>query len=261
MLKEPKTLEQFKQDSEFLTAFRLYQFDSDFRAITFQVIEIIEIAVRTQLIYHLSHKNKSGFWYQNSDAFKDYPAFISMLQKITKSTSDSTQEFIVKYKKTYNQFLPPSWKSFELLTFNSLLSILKNLKNPKDIIPISQSFGLNHEVFLSWLETLVYVRNICAHHSRLWNIKLTISPKWVKSPKVGWVNRWDNDEVNKNSNDKVLKIYAVVCILIYFIKHINPYHNYPGKLLKLLDKYNQVDTMHMGFPKDWKRQSLWQKKD
>ena len=53
LLKEPKHEEIFKDGSKFNTAFRLYQFDSDFRTITFHAIEQIEIAVRTQIIYHL----------------------------------------------------------------------------------------------------------------------------------------------------------------------------------------------------------------
>ncbi|MBK7636038.1 MAG: Abi family protein [Saprospiraceae bacterium] len=63
---------------------------------------------------------------------------------------------------------------------------------------------------MSWIETfLVYIRNICAHHSRLWNIILTISPIWPKSTSKNWVDRWENIPSNTNTRDKVLKTYAV----------------------------------------------------
>lgn len=257
LLKEPKEEEIFKEDAKFNTAFKLYQFDSDFRTITFQAIEQIEIATRTQIIYHFSHKYNSGYWFEDSTAFKTYPYYLKLLSKISSNTEDSKQEFITKYKSKYFQYLPPSWKSFELLTFNSLLSILKNINDYKDLIPISRSFGLNHKVFISWLESFVYIRNICAHHGRLWNIKLTIGPTWVKSPKQPWIDRWENEDKNLDTADKELKIYAIICCAIYCLNYINPYNNYGKKVIELLEKYKDVDEKHMGFPEGWKDQPLW----
>ncbi len=257
LLKEPKQLEIFKDDAKFNTAFRLYQFDSEFRAITFQAIEQIEIALRTQIIYHFSHKYNSGFWFQNHEAFKSYPFYLKLLNKLNTNTEETKQEFIKKYKAKYVQHIPPSWKSFELLTFNSLLSILKNTENFKDLIPISKSIGLNHKLLISWIESFVYVRNICAHHGRLWNIKLTISPTWLRSPRQKWIDRWENEEKNKDTHDKELKIYAIICCIIYCLKFINPYSNYGKDIIWVLEKYKEIDTKHMGFPENWKDQPLW----
>jgi len=258
LLKEPKHEEIFKDGSKFNTAFRLYQFDSDFRKVTFQAIEQIEIAIGTQIIYHFSHKYSSGFWFENKDAFKNYPFFLKLLSKLTFTSDETKQEFIVKYKKKYLQHVPPSWKSFELLTFNYLLSILKNVENYKDLIPISKSLGLNHKLLISWVESFVYVRNICAHHGRLWNIKLTISPTWIKSPRKPWIDRWENEEKNEGTADKELKIYAIICSLIYCLKSVNPYNQYGKEIIELLKKYPEVDIKHMGFTENWKSQPLWQ---
>jgi abortive infection bacteriophage resistance protein len=158
-LKDPKVEEIFKPNTTFEHIFRIYQFDSELRTLTFQAIEQIEIAVRTQIIYHISHKYESGFWYDKPEAFKSFPQYVNFLNKITSSTLESKQEFILKYKENYLQFLPPSWKALEIITFNSLLFILKNIADYKDIIPISKSFGLNHEVLISWLESLGSTKN------------------------------------------------------------------------------------------------------
>ncbi len=257
LLKEPKHQEIFKDGAKFNTAFRLYQFDSDFRTITFQAIEQIEIAIRTQIIYHFSRKYNSGFWFENKEAFRSYPFYLKLLNKLNSSTTETRQEFITKYKSKYLQHIPPSWKSFELLTFHYLLLILKNVKNHKDLIPISKSMGLNHKLLISWVESFVYVRNICAHHSRLWNIKLTIGPTWIKAPRQPWINRWENEEKNQETADKQLKIYAVICCIIYCLKSINPYSNYGKQLVLLLQKYKEIDVKHMGFPEYWEDQPLW----
>lgn len=258
LLKEPKSDEIFKDNAKFNTAFKLYQFDSDFRTLTFQAIEQIEIAIRTQIIYHFSRKYDSGFWFENKEAFRNYPFYLKLLNKLNLSTEETKQEFITKYKTKYEQHIPPSWKSFELLTFNYLLSIIKNVADHKDLIPISKSLGLNHRLLISWIESFVYISNICAHHGRLWNIKLTISPTWIKTPRQPWVDRWENEEKNKNTADKELKIYAVICCIIYSLKSINPYNRYGKNLINLLEKYKEVDLMHMGFPENWKEQPLWQ---
>jgi len=259
LLAEPKADEIFKDGATFDAAFKLYQFDSDFRTITFHAIEQIEIAIRTQIIYHFSIKYDSGFWYEDSSAFKNYQGYLKLLNKIATNSEETKQDFIVRYKEKYEQFMPPSWKSFELLTFNSLLGILKNAKDFKDLIPIARSFGLHHSVLISWVDSFVYVRNICAHHGRLWNRKLTKSPKWIKSPKKPWIDRWENEDKNVATEDKELKIYAIICAIIYCLEFVNPYSKYGNQLITLFEKYPVVDLMHMGFPEDWKDQPLWSK--
>jgi len=259
MLAEPKDEEQFIEGSKFITAFRSYQFDSRLRAYTFHAIEQIEIAIRTQVIYHLSHKHGSGYWYVSPASFDDFPKFVNFLTTITKRTHDSTQEFILKYQRKYTQYLPPSWKSFELLSFTCLLGILKNLKDKKDLIPISKSFGIHHSVLISWIESLVYVRNICAHHSRLWNIILTISPTWPKRTDNPWVTRWENEDRNIDTKDKVLKYYSIFCIISYLLSFINPYNSYAINVDKLLlDFDDHISISDLGFPEKWKEEKLWE---
>lgn len=134
---------------------------------------------------------------------------------------------------------------------------MKNVADYKDIIPVAQSFGLNHEVFKSWIETLVYVRNICAHHARMWNIILTINPTWPNSTNKSWVNRWENISGNDATNDKVLKIYAVFCMITYIHSQINPYSTFKDRLRSLLNDYDDIDLKFMGFPDNWKDEALW----
>ncbi|MEL6720948.1 MAG: Abi family protein [Bacteroidota bacterium] len=260
LLKEPKDDEIFKEGSSFETAFHFYQFDSELRILVFQAIEQIEISFRTQLIYHLSHKYNTGFWYEKLEAFSSFPEYLKVLNKVFINVKDTKQEFIRKYSRKYNQYLPPAWKSFEIISFRTVFSMYKNLSDTTSKKAVSKHFGLHHTVLISWLETLVYIRNICAHHSRLWNIKLTISPTWMKSPKKPWVTRWENEERNKGTNDKELKVYAVLCVIAYFLDHINPYHRFKDSLKSLIQRFPEVDLAHMGFTENWKEEDLWKEK-
>lgn len=260
LLADPKDDEIFKDGANFDNIFHIYQFDSELRVLVFYAIEQIEIAFRTQLIYHLSIEHNSGFWYENAKLFKSYPSYVSFLDKICTSVQNTKQIFIQKYKTKYNQYLPPSWKSFELISFTALFGVYKNLKETDSKLPINRHFGLHHNVFISWMETLVYIRNICAHHSRLWNIVLTKTPVWVRSPRKDWVSRWENEETE--TNDKRLKMYAVCCLLTYLLDHINPYHKFRPRLTTLLQQFeDDVDISQMGFPDNWKDEPLWKTED
>ncbi len=256
-IKEPKDEEIFKKGARFETVFKIYQFDSELRIVLFYAIEQIEIALRTQIIFHLSSKYNSGFWFENQEAFKSYPFYVELLKKLCVNVKDSNQEHIKKYNRKYIQYIPPSWKSFETLSFNTLFSIFKNLKDKKEQILIAKHFGLHHEVLKSWIDTIIYVRNICAHHSRLWNIKLTISPVWLKSPHSEWINTWDNK--GQPTNDKELKMYSAICVTTYLLDHVNPYHKFRKRLIDLLKKYPEIDIAHMGFTETWKTEPLWLK--
>ncbi|UZO81978.1 Abi family protein [Aquimarina sp. ERC-38] len=254
-LNEPKNDEIFKSNIHFDQIFKIYQFDSELRIVMFYAIEQIEIALRTQLIFHLSHKFNSGFWFENKDAFKSYLFYIELLKKLSVHTKDSNHEFIKKYSRKYEQYIPPCWKSFETLSFNTLFSIYKNLKDKEEKIVIAKHFGLHHEVFKSWIHTIIYLRNICAHHSRLWNIVLIISPVWSKSPHYEWVQTWENQ--NQPTKDKELNMYAAICITSYLTNRVNPYNKFKDKIKELLSRFPDINTRGLGFPNNWESESLW----
>ncbi len=46
----------FKPNSKFEDVIALYNFDAELRLLLFEVIEKIEISLRTKMIYHLSHE-------------------------------------------------------------------------------------------------------------------------------------------------------------------------------------------------------------
>ena len=191
------------------------------------------------------------------DAYTSLETYLRSMIKVQEAVKASKQPFIVKFKNNYTNQLPPAWKGFELLTFRSLYSLYKNLKDTRHKRAISDHFGLNHTVFVSWIDTLVYVRNICAHHSRLWNTVLTISPVWPRRPRGPWVDRWENEISNEGTNDKRLKTYAALCIIQFLVKKVNPYSKFKRRLFALLDEFPEADSTWIGIPADWKSQPLW----
>ena len=68
------------------------------------------------------------------------------------------------------------------MTFGTLSKFYSGLKSRKDRQVIAKSFGVKEIVLKSFARHANFLRNICAHHSRLWNRQFTITMKVPKYP-------------------------------------------------------------------------------
>lgn len=245
-LLENKQTHIFKKNSNFESAFNLYCFDRELRLLIFNEIEKIEISFRNQIIYNLSLKYGS-LWFSDDKYFKDYQKHKMVIDKLLKEFNNSDETFIQSFKNKYSDMLPPSWISMEIITFGHLSKLYKLLNTIKEKRDIANFFGLSDTVFISWIHSLVYVRNICAHHSRLWNRKLSISPKKPRTTNYTWINQ----DVRED------KIYFVLCIIQYLIRIVNPKSTFKNKLQYLLKKYPNIDKKSMGFSSNWEEELFW----
>lgn len=259
-------LDTFKEGTTWNDIYSLYIFDRKLRLLVFDAIERIEIAIRTQIIHQLSHKYGSH-WQDNPHIF-DPPKEVTLKdgRRITIDVYNEIQShikeqlrnnraevFIQHYHNKYSDPVnPPSWMSVEIMYFNHLSKICTGLKKRADINGIASYFAIPPKTFCSWLHTINYVRNICAHHARLWNRDMNIVPeKLLFSKQLLWIS-------NPNSA-KRSKIYYVFCMINYLLQIANPTSQFKNKLKELLTEYNNVISLDaMGFPKDWKDEKMWQ---
>lgn len=259
-------LDQFVFGATWDDVYNLYKFDRKLRLLVFDAIERIEIALRTQVIYQLSHKygphwqdNRSLFKgpHKNKKTGKAYDVFQDVQKHINDQlTANQKATFIEHYLNTYNNPpTPPSWMSVELLYFSELSKICQNLNFRKDRTDIANFFGVkNDAIFCSWLHTLNYIRNICAHHSRLWNILVDITPMkyFNKDANKIWLS---NDEVQTVQSSK---LHYTLCIILYLLQTVNPKTKFRQHFKDLLVKYPNVNVGYMGFPVGWENHPIWQ---
>jgi abortive infection bacteriophage resistance protein len=246
-----KTEHKFKEGSTFNDVISLYNFDSELRILLFDVIEKIEISLRTKLIYNLSHEF-DAWWFQNTTIFQNTTALIKTLSSIQEEVERSKDIFIKEHNKKYKDDLrfPPAWKTLELTSFGSLSKLYGNLKNTvksKDIIA-EQLGAVNHTYLPSWLESIAQIRNYCAHHSRLWNKNLPGGPKILSKPPFRWVNDVPTD---------TQRIYLHLCIMRYLLNIILPENTFATQLKKLIEKYPSVDPNALGLKPNWDKELLW----
>lgn len=113
---------------------------------------------------------------------------------------------------------------------------------------IAHHFGVSDSVFQTWLHSIVYLRNICAHHSRLWNRSMSIRPQVPRKTTKQWI---DTSNVQNN------KTYFVLSMMRYLLQTVNPKTTLSSRLKTLLSKYGNVDVRAMNFPVDWENELLW----
>jgi abortive infection bacteriophage resistance protein len=104
-------------------------------------------------------------------------------------------------------------------------------------------------VMFSWLHTLNYVRNICAHHARLWNRDLAVQPQ---IPEASNDSRWHGARAIGKK-----RIFVVLTLLNCLLKEAAPNTKWRDRLFALIDKYPNVPLKMMGIPADWRTHDLW----
>jgi len=237
----------FKPNVSFETAFALYKFDRELRHLILSELEKIEVAIRAQMSYSLSTAH-GPFWMENETLFADPEKHRTTLAKIDSELSRSDEEFIISFKSNYSNPFPPSFITLEVTSFGALSRLYENLKSDVAKREISNTFGLADMIFISWLHGFVYIRNVCAHHARLWNKPLQIQPLFPRRTQHTWLT----DRTVSNN-----RIYYVLSMMIYFLNTVNPNHTFKQKLENLFQKYPNVDRRAMGFPANWRTEPLW----
>jgi abortive infection bacteriophage resistance protein len=246
----------FKPNSKFTDVIALYNFDAELRILLFDIIEKIEISLRTKLIYYLSHEI-DPWWFQNFSLFENSKELVKTLSSLEGEIERTKDVAITNHKKKHKDDgrFPPAWKSLEQTSFGSLSKLYGNIKNnvkAKDTI--AKDFGaVNHTYLPSWLQSIAQIRNFCAHHSRLWNRNLPGTVKLLPNPPNAWIINAENIPKQHEFN----KLYIHMCLMKYMLNTIIPKNEFTNKLTNLLEKFPNVDPNALGMKPNWQNEPLW----
>jgi len=132
----------------------------------------------------------------------------------------------------------------EILSFHGASIIYKHSKGTYRI-PVASQFGVQHDVFASWLHALVFARNVCAHHQRFWNRKFTI---WAQIPKQ-YKSDWPDTSADR--------LYVRACIIHHILKRLGGDSTWHVRLRDLIALRPDVPLSDMGFPENWEQSAFW----
>ena len=243
------TSHAFKPNTHFDDVVNLYIFDRELRLLVMDAIERLEVSIRTQWAYQLAHRY-GPHAYLDQSIFKNRNAHQRSLANLEKELRRSKEVFVSHYQKNYiDPALPPIWAVVEVMSLGQLSKWVSSLTHGQDRQAIARQYGIDEIVLTSFLHHLTIVRNICAHHGRLWNRRIGFQAKLPRNPKV----------LQQSMNPSQAKqLYNTLTMLEYMMNKISPNHHWKRRLLELLEKHPIAKPQAMGFPADWQKRPVWQ---
>nr|WP_281352589.1 Abi family protein [Cytobacillus depressus] len=188
-LKDPLNREQYINGASFNKILSLYEFDRRLRLLLLGVLETIEIAFRTHISYEIAHKF-GPLGYKNKEHFINeqfHQDSLNEMETLIKK-SRKGELFIEHHFKKYEGKIP-IWAVIEVTSFGFISKLYRNLnENIKKHIAKTY-YQIPYLYLESWLQTLSYVRNVCAHYGRLYNKKLTFKPRLFKEERKQFDNQ------------------------------------------------------------------------
>lgn len=239
-----KVGENFKENTTFEDIVNLYIFDRKLRMLVLDAIEPIEISLRARIIYYLSHRY-GVFGYLNPQNFSERFRHAQWVENLEQAILDSPEAFIKHYRNKYTlEKNLPLWMALEVISFGGLSRLFRGLKG-EDQQAIAKSYGVTDVVLSSWLQTIVYARNTCAHHARFWNRTLTL--KFLLPKKQALWEGIRND-----------RLFGLLTIVHYLLTQIDIKNSWKNQVIQVVNQYPQIPLATMGFPIAGFSHPLWQ---
>lgn len=251
-----KSEHTFLPEVTFSRVWELYRFDRRLRELVFHALERIENSFKNKFAYVTAHEFNTSHPYSQIGSVTNTNRLKVNCDKLAKDLIDSKEQFVTHFKNTYSDDLPPVWMAVELMTFGELAKWCREILVPSLGKKIAKAYGIDSvDVFNSWILHLSYLRNICVHHFRLWNKRLTLTAKCLDGDaafKKAWM-------IRQPQSDR--KLYHSILVIDYLWQVICPEAKGAWKMefRALVDAYH-IDVRDMGFPNDWMTLMRWREK-
>lgn len=261
-----RVLSDYRAGTTLRHAEDIIDFDRRLRMLVMDGVERIEVAVRMRIGYVLGRK--SPFAYEDSACFTEAftaestdardPApsrHVRWLQRVNGRKASSDEQFVEHFREKYDDRMPV-WALTEILELGHL-SVLYRGMHQQDTEEIALAFGVpTKKLMASWLASLNYVRNVAAHHSRLYNRKLQNAPS---RPKVGQVPVLDHLR-DESTAKGVFGTYNALAVIAHLLPSIDPGTDWAKQLAALLREFPTSHALtidSLGVPRHWESLALW----
>lgn len=216
---------------------QLYKFNAKFRQLLFPLVERIEVNLRCRLANYFSCQY-GVLGYEDPANFTKAEYHQSFLEDIHQEIGRNRKSpFVRNFMDNYIDGKLPFYALVELFSFGLLSKFYKNMKNA-DKKAVAQSYGVGYTYLESWFESIAYVRNICAHYGRLYNAKLSKTPKLY--------SQYSKDGIGN------IRIFGVLLCIKHLLPEDDHWLAFVDSLAALIEEYPAVKIETMGFPAEWK---------
>ncbi len=263
---QDKSNDKFIKQITFNNIVDIYRFDTKLRSLCLDVLEKIEIAIHTIFCDHLCNKY-SPYWFNDKNNIQTIINNKTGKEIISKSlienhflelvNSNKNTQFIREFQYKYTDKLPPYWILAQIVPFGSLSKLYTSIQKI-DRQEIANKLNVPDTFLMNSLKSLSYVRNICAHYSRLYNRHIT-----MKAPSVTF-----KKELCYQAQYSGQDFYSVFYLISYFLHIITPKSKWCVLVKDLIDRYSKktynedireslVSFKKMGFPEGWEELPLF----
>lgn len=244
---------QFAKGTRFEHVQAACEFDRDLRDLVTEALEVVELDFRTAVAYRFG-KQYGPFGHVDPKNFFESKRFdhAEWIARLRSDAKRSSEEFVRHFQDTYSEFPDlPIWVLAETFSFGGLSRMCSGMLK-RDRKVIAQRYGLQPHNWVSWLHHLTYVRNLCAHHARLWD------RTWSIKPQLPAARVWQPPHLPGNS-----RLFATLLMLNYLMAHCPTVTGYATKwrsrVETLIDQPPDVTNAAdlIGLATDWKTHPLW----
>lgn len=156
-----------------------YKYDAQLRDLFTDALELIEIDLCTSVAHSFGQKY-GAFGHTLAANFHSRFDFntthATWLSKLHEETKRSRELFVNHFRQKYAEFPNlPIWAATEVMSFGGLSRMVGAL-HKHDRQAVAQEYDVSAKVLSSATHHFAYVRNLCAHHARLWDRVWSIKP-------------------------------------------------------------------------------------
>lgn len=228
-----------------------YDFDLALRDLVADALEIIEVDMRAAIAYHFGQRYRAFGHVDPANFFHTFD-HQDWLSRLRGEAARSSELFVTHARNSYSQFPDlPVWMLTETISFGGLSKMFHGMLNV-DKRPIAARYGIQARELQSWMHHLAYVRNLCAHHSRIWDRVWSITPLLPRG------RVWRPPHLPARS-----RLFATLLILRWLLNRCPAIGTFPD------DWRNRVNTLmqnppavpdplgHMGILANWNQHPIW----
>ena len=238
---------RFRPGTSFNGVMARYMFDQRLRALLLEAFSYIEISVKSQWAYHLTNVFGYGtFAHQNGKLFKaKYHS--GNLNELQRSYNQMTRNMAADFNDLTVWDLMPS------MSFGQLSKWYANLSDRMIRQAIARVYGMDEAILAPALHQISKVRNICAHHERLWDRRISSGFRIPKN--LGGAM---TDPIVFNIKEPG-KIYNTLVMTAYLMETITPNGDWTKRFLdfRTANSHRDISDDEMGFPPNWRDLAPW----
>ncbi|MEU7631859.1 Abi family protein [Nocardia sp. NPDC049220] len=269
--------DDFVAGTSFREVIGLYEFDRHLKTLMLSGLERIEVALRSQTGHTLgrhgplAHKDPATFRPQFCGSVDHNKWLATALKRVERAKGHDAS--VDHHMAAYGGEMP-IWVLTDVLDFGDLSKLFGGMTSV-DQQAISEWFSITPPALTAettrnqrraarsrwrqkpplanWLLHLTIVRNICAHHSRLWNRRLTP----VGTAPLAGLSGFEGLPATQFES-----VYGSICLVAFLLNATSPGNTWTHKVAALVDTsfaaFNLRTESEMGFPGGWKQLPLWQ---